>query len=289
MQNHMSDRGANLRLHRSGSGRLVVLIHPTGLDERFWDGCVPYLSKRLEVTTFDRPHHGRHIDGADVPPSEVSTAASFLAWLDERRRHDGPDEADLLTWSLASVREPVHLVGVLDGGLLALRIATDPAGPAVDGVVTLDSVVPGVGADRAHVVDAVGLDDLQELAEIVPAVLRDRDPARYADWFIHRHGLTDQPPRLIATIRGLVTHNAFSSMVPTPPSASTTEADLRSGNPRLLVLQSRNRPAHLRELDEALAAAVPNSRIDVLPHGTSFHPMSDPRDFSERVVRHLLA
>jgi 3-oxoadipate enol-lactonase len=91
------------RLHSTGNGTPVLLLHPLGVDRSFWDGVVPALDG-FEVLTYDFPGHGE----TPVPtePYTVEDLTAQAAALIEQSGH-----------------ARVDVVGVSLGGLVAQRLA----------------------------------------------------------------------------------------------------------------------------------------------------------------------
>ncbi|MCV2488844.1 alpha/beta fold hydrolase [Geodermatophilus sp. YIM 151500] len=106
-------------LHRSGDGPPVLMLHPLGVDHRFWDGVVPALPG-FEVLTYDFPGHG-----ATPVPGQPYTV------------EDLADQAAALLREAGAV--PADVVGVSLGGLVAQRLAAG-APDLVRRLVVVDAV-----------------------------------------------------------------------------------------------------------------------------------------------------
>jgi pimeloyl-ACP methyl ester carboxylesterase len=63
MEEMMSDRRtqpldpATIRLHRSGRGKALVMLHCLGMTHRLWD-CLGGLADRCTLISYDLPGHG---------------------------------------------------------------------------------------------------------------------------------------------------------------------------------------------------------------------------------------
>lgn len=108
-----------LRLHSSGEGTPILLLHPLGSDRHLWDPVTCLLSG-VEVLSCDLPGHG---ESAQVP------GADSVA-------HAGDQIAALLT---ARASRPVHVVGFSLGGLVAQYVAANRP-ELVNRLVLVDTV-----------------------------------------------------------------------------------------------------------------------------------------------------
>ena len=114
--------GGRLRLHTSGNGPPILLLHGWPLDHRMFAPQVRFLERSFRVTAFDRRGFGR----SEAPP-------------------DLGRELDDMDRILDALRiETVHLLGMSQGARIALRFAVTRPGsirslilqaPAVDGLV----------------------------------------------------------------------------------------------------------------------------------------------------------
>ena len=114
--------GGRLKLHASGSGAPILLLHGWPLDHRLFEPQVRFLEQSFRVIAFDRRGFGR----SEAPP-------------DLGRE---PDDIDRILGALEA--ETVHLLGMSQGARIALRFAvTRPCrirslilqAPAIDGLV----------------------------------------------------------------------------------------------------------------------------------------------------------
>jgi 3-oxoadipate enol-lactonase len=107
-----------LRVHRSGRGPPVVLLHCLGVDHRFWDFAAG-LADAFTLLSYDLPGHGE----TPVPRGayDIGDLAQQLAGV--FRRHD-------LTHA--------HVVGISLGGLIAQHFAATWPG-LVDRLVLIDT------------------------------------------------------------------------------------------------------------------------------------------------------
>ncbi len=126
---------SQIRLHRSGHGPAVVLLHCLGVDHRIWDETVRALSDAHEVIRFDFPGHGE---------SPVLAGGYTIEDLSAQLR-------DALT--VAGIGK-VSLAGISLGGLVAQHFAA--ANPdrterliLIDTTPRYSDVLRGMWAERA--------------------------------------------------------------------------------------------------------------------------------------------
>lgn len=133
-------------VHRSGSGTPVVLLHPLGVDRRYWDYLTPLLPG-YTVLTYDLPGHG---NSQTRPGAQIEDMAE-----------------QLLTLLQDQALEQAHVIGVSLGGLVAQHFAaTHPE--KIDRLVLVDTVAiypPPVRAqwtERAATARSAGMGPLVE-------------------------------------------------------------------------------------------------------------------------------
>lgn len=90
-----------LPVHVAGDGVPLVLIHGWAMDHRIFGPQVTALARAMKVVTYDRRGFG-HSEGHADPTSELD---------------------DLLTLATNVIGEPFHLLGLSQGGRVALRYA----------------------------------------------------------------------------------------------------------------------------------------------------------------------
>jgi len=105
-------------LHRTGSGPAVVLLHPLGVERRYWDPILPLLP-RLTVLSYDLPGHGATKTGG------VNSVEAMADQLAELLAQAGVAKA--------------HVVGVSLGGLVAQLFAVRHP-ERLDRLVLVDTV-----------------------------------------------------------------------------------------------------------------------------------------------------
>lgn len=108
----------SIRVHRSGSGPVLVMLHCLGMTHHLWD-CLGGLSDRFTLLSYDLPGHG------ETPVPDASYGIEELsAQLAAVLRHEGVSRA--------------HVMGISLGGLVTQCFAaTEPA--MVDRIVLCDT------------------------------------------------------------------------------------------------------------------------------------------------------
>src|SRR5689334_14836596 len=94
----------NVRIHATGSGPALVLLHCLGVDHRMWDFAVQALSPRFTVLRYDFPGHGK----VPIPVSSYGIA-DLSAQLAALLKREGIQRA--------------HVAGMSLGGLVAQHFA----------------------------------------------------------------------------------------------------------------------------------------------------------------------
>lgn len=119
----------NVRMHATGSGPVLVLVHCLGVDRRMWDFAVERLKSRFTVLTYDVPGHGEvPVPGA---PYSIEDLSFQLAGL---LRRQGVQRA--------------HVAGMSLGGLVAQHFAgTQPE--RVEKLILVDTTPRYVDEMRA--------------------------------------------------------------------------------------------------------------------------------------------
>lgn len=121
---------ATIKVHRSGKGPALVLLHCLGVDHHLWDGAAAGLARDFTVLRYDFPGHG----GTPVPahPYGIEQLSAQLAAV---LRREGVERA--------------HVGGISLGGLVAQHLAaTCPE--RVDRLVLIDTTPRYVEEARRH-------------------------------------------------------------------------------------------------------------------------------------------
>jgi len=243
-----------------GQGECLALVHGAGDSLHMWYEQVPVLSRRFRVLTYDVRGFGE----TELPESEVGLEV-LAEDLHQLLRGLAVDGAFVLGYSM--------------GGRIALQLALDHP----DLVRALILANSGVGATppapeaverRESLFALLERGDLEAVAEQMTAAsfspgLKERDPARFQRYKAIK--LRNDPRRFARVWGALATAP--------PPELG------RLSCPVLIIAGERD---SFLTLDAARAAhaAIPNSRLEVLPTGHAA-AIEAPADFN-RIVEEFL-
>jgi 3-oxoadipate enol-lactonase len=137
-----------IKLHRTGSGPAVVMLHCLGVDRHMWDFTAAVLSGRFTILTYDFPGHGE----TSMPgtPYGIEDLSEQLAGVLDRSR-------------IARA----HVVGISLGGLVAQHFAATHV-DRVDRLVLIDTTarytdeLRRMWAERAAAARSAGVSSLTE-------------------------------------------------------------------------------------------------------------------------------
>jgi pimeloyl-ACP methyl ester carboxylesterase len=232
-QLHCPD-GANIDVYCSGSGPALLLVHGWSIDHRSFAPQIEPFSREMRVITYDRRGFGK------------STAAPDLS--------AELDDIDCILDSLGVSQ--VHLLGVSQGGRLALRYAaTRPHRLA--SLILQGAVLDGYAAEESPE-EQLPLGYYQELA------LQGRMAEVRRLWLEHpmmSAGVND--PTLREEIRALVADYSGADLTATTPPARPFDVDVMAALqkidlPTLVItgaLETSGRKAHARKICELLRGA----------------------------------
>ncbi len=236
----------------TGEGSVVVLLHATLHDRRDFDAIAPSLARDHRVIAVDWPGHG---DSPAPTPDYQPTAASF---------------ADVLVDVVAGLDlPPAAFIGNSVGGFAAARLAiTDPH--RVSRLVLVNSggfIASPVSNLYARVMGMPWL-----MKRVLPRFIVSYMKATSdTDRAIQERGLARASTR-----EGVVLTAAMWRSFASPEHNLRPRAD-RITAPCLIVWGSKDTAIPMR-LGHATAAAIPGSRLEVLP--TGHVPFaSDPEGF----------
>ncbi|HOI58315.1 MULTISPECIES: alpha/beta hydrolase [unclassified Methanoculleus] len=254
-----SNDGTPIVYERNGTGPALVLVHGTTADHTRWQPVLPMLQQQFTVYAVDRRGRGQSGD---------STAYSL-----ER-------EYDDIAAVVSSIPEPVNLLGHSYGALICLEAALrvtnlnrlvlyEPSIP-----VGMPIYPPGARAKIQALLDAGDREgvllafyrDVVEIPEHQIAVLR-KEPAWAA-----RVAAARTIPREFSDEGYIFEPSRFKNLdVP------------------ILLLQGENSPDYLKAATEAVHAALPNSRIVVMPGQQHIAISTAPELFARLVIEFLLS
>ncbi|MEZ0364581.1 alpha/beta fold hydrolase [Mycobacterium sp. pUA109] len=225
----------------SGEGPVVVLLHATLHDRHDFDPIVPALSREHRVIALDWPGHG------DSPAPEspyLPTAASF---------------ADVLVDVVHALDlPPAAFVGNSVGGFAAARLAiTDPQ--RVSRLVLVDAGGFIAGPVTNLYCRAMGTPPLMK--RILPRFIRSYLKATSDN----DHAIQQRALSRANTRQGVLLMAALWRSFASPDYNLCPRAD-RITAPTLIIWGAKDTAIPLR-LGRTTAAAIPGSRLEVLPTG----------------------
>ena len=244
-----------------GQGECLTLIHGAGDDLHMWYEQVPVLSQRFRVLTYDVRGFGE----TELPESEVG-----LGVLGE----------DLYQLLRALAIDSAFVLGYSMGGRIGLQLALDHP-DVVRALILANSAVgatppaPEAAERRKNLIALLERGDLEAVAEQMTAAsfspgLKERDPARFQRYKAIK--LQNDPRRFA---------RAWGALATAPPPELG-----RLSCPVLIIAGERDSFVTLAAA-RATHAAIPNSRLEVLPTGHAA-AVEAPAGFN-RIVREFLA
>jgi len=244
--------GRSADVREIGNGPAIVLVHGFPLDGAMWSGVARALSPRFHVFKPDLPGRGN----SDAPaPESVDAHADFLETV------------------LGQLEGPVGLAGFSFGGYIALALMKRRpekvrALALVDTRASADDD-PGK-AKRDETIAAVKADGVAPLALSMPAKLLSPESLGRSD-LVERvqRIISRQRPETIeadlAALRDRPDSNAFLAQIAVPTLVVVGERDALTP------------PAD----SEAMASAIPDARLVVIPGAGHLAPMERPKAVAE--------
>lgn len=238
-----------LNFHETGAGPPLLLLHPVGLDNSFWDSVAGPLAKRRRVVAVDTAGHG------------ASTDAGRPGRMTDRVK-------DLIQLILDRNLGPVTLLGVSFGGMIAQNVAL--ARPDLVSGLILAGCPGRMPAEARSVILKRGADaEAGGMASVVPTTLE--------RWFtqpfmsteavekVRQRLLADKPSNWAAAWEAVAEHDALPR--------------LGSLDMPALVIAGENDLATPLDAKRALAAALRRSRLAVLEGAPHMMQIEQPGPF----------
>ncbi len=249
---------APLHVVRAGAGPLVVLVHGSATDHATWSiQLASKLTEQVELVAYDRRGAGR----SPAPDGRALTVE---------------DHAADLVALLAELRRPALVVGSSMGGVVVLEAARR-APPELAAMVLLEPPLPP--SDDAPDTQGALVTALDELAareggpaaaeRFLRTVLGEAAWSRLPRAFQVRS--TSYWPQIRGDCHALTRYRVRYA---TLPAIAT---------PALLLAGDRSAP-YFRPTIEALTAALPRARMDVVPGAGHMMQAEAPRGFHERLL-----
>ncbi|MAW86725.1 MAG: hypothetical protein CMJ42_09370 [Phyllobacteriaceae bacterium] len=248
---------ALLSFRSSGTGKPVLLLHPVGLDGRFWDPLSARLSDSFRVVAVDLAGHG------DSPPAaRPGRMADRVADVVALIEHLGDG--------------PAILVGLSFGGMIAQQVAL--ARPDLVSALVVAGCGGRIGADARGAILKRGEDAEAGGMEAVVDTTLER-------WFnqsylstpevarVRERLLSDSPSGWAAAWEAIAEHDALDRL---------GELDMPA-----LVVAGENDLAIPLDAMRALAAAIPGSQLLILSGAPHMMQIESAVDFTAGVAGFL--
>ena len=256
METVTSADGTRIAYWREGSGPPLLMVHGGICDHFAWYFVVPLLARKFTVYTFDR--RGRGASG-DTPP-----------YASERERED-------IAAMLQAIGEPAHLLGHSAGGILALQTAEK-----VRDLLSLILYEPG------YIIDGSREYPAPEVLAKMKSLLSegDRDTAlRIA--MRESVGVSEAEIAALASGPAWTRLLAVASGIPNDwmlwQEQFSPEAVREIRTPALILMGTES-PAWLRHGTQAVHAALPSSRLTLLPAQGHSAMITGPQLFAQAVI-----
>lgn len=257
MMDHVSSKdGTRIAVWREGEGPPLVLVHGTGIDHTYWDPVVPELARSFTAYAIDRRGRGR---SGDTPPYALQR------------------ELEDLEAVIGKVPDPVFLLGHSYGALCSLEVALTtgrirkmilnepPMYTTVE--VTVPDGVPEMVTAALEAGEAEKA--LVTVLEAGGTSARELSLMRSQPNWAARVGAAATIPREFLGVKGYTFEAARFKDLKTPV---------------LLLGGAATAPVYRAAL-EALAAALPNSRLVMLPRQGHDAALNAPGPYLREVNR----
>jgi pimeloyl-ACP methyl ester carboxylesterase len=251
--------GARLLVAETGAGEPMLLVHGWALDHRVFDFQTGPLGRHFRVITFDRRGFGRSQGEPDL-----------------RRELD---DIDAILDALGV--ESVHLLGMSQGGRLALRYAASrPA--RIRSLILQGAAVDGLEADGPEA-------ERIPIGEFVRLAKQGRMDEMRSRWMQHpmmTMGVSCEEES--ALLRTILADYRGADLLQDDPVTYRYDQDvlgaLAAAAPPMLLLTGERETAARRALAERIAAAVPGARERLLPRGGHLSNLTEPAAYNAAVI-----
>jgi pimeloyl-ACP methyl ester carboxylesterase len=253
-----SKDGVAISCRQSGAGRPLLLVHGTTADHRSWTEVTPRFEAHFTVYAMDRRGRG---DSGDSPDY-----------------HLGREVEDIVAM-VEAIGGPVSLLGHSYGALCSLEavLMTDRIDRLIlyePGVATgIPLYPPGVPERMQGLIDRGELEAAMEVlfCEVVRMPEHELEAYRQSPLWAARLPLAATIPREMAAELAYHFDAARFANLNTPT----------------MLLQGGDSPPVLRQATEFVAAALPNSRIVILPGQQHIAYRTAPELFAREVLNFL--
>ena len=271
MSRRLPVNGVDLSYIDQGTGVPVVFVHGAFSDYRYWEPQRQAVAKQHRFIAYTYRYHGT------------------TPWPDEGQQYAAATHAaDLAAFIRGLNAEPVHLVGISVGGLLATLVASDHP----DLVRSLTLLEPAIRTLLGDIPEGKSLlEDRGTALALVGAAAKAGDVAQAAKVFfewVNNQGagaLDNQPEAL----RQMVLDNARTVPVhlsaPPPPAVSC--ATLGGVRVPTIVVGGEQTRRYFSVINEVVVRCIPGSRPVLIPKATHFGSYQNPSAFNEALLQFL--
>ena len=250
--------GGRLRFEVAGSGEPVVLLHGFGLDLGMWDPQWGVFSEHYRTIRYDQRGYG----SSTLPSGPYSHVDDFLE----------------LTEYLKAT--PAHVIGLSNGGRLALRLVAHRP-EAVRSLTLADTAMDG------H----TWSDEWARRWRAMAAASATGAPEAKQQWLQHELFATTrakpEAARILETIVGRYSGWHFCTQDPgVAPARPSAEILATIVAPTLVIVGEHDLPDfHL--IGRRIANEMPNAQLTVMPGVGHMPNLEDPLHFNQCVLAHL--
>jgi pimeloyl-ACP methyl ester carboxylesterase len=265
METVTSRDGTPIAYERSGKGPPLVLVHGTTSDHSTWELVLPELQNHFTVYAMDRRNRGKSRDGGGGSYAIEREFEDLIALVD-------------------AIGEPANMLGHSYGAICALEAAL--RSPQVRRLILYEGTFPV--PEGTDLYPSGALDSVRSRLEA-----GDREGALTTFY----HDIAMISSEEIEMLRSLPVWPARVALAPTIPLEMRAFESYVSnfdpawlGNLRTptLLLLGGDSPALERAAAEALDAALPDSRISVMPDQAHLAHRTAPELFVHEVVQFLM-
>lgn len=249
---------AAIRLHRSGTGPALVLLHCLGMSHHLWD-CLGGLADRFELISYDLPGHGE----TPVPPAPYGIA-------------ELSDQLAAVLRGAGIAR--AHVMGISLGGLVAQHFAADHPG-MVDRLVLCDTT-PCYNEDaKANWVTRAAAARAHGPASLLPMVEK--------IWFTPHFLAAERPAlRLVRDTFAVCSGEGYALACEALGAADLLDM-AEEIHARTLVLCGDHESLAFREAADWLARSIAGARLAWVPNAAHASVLEQP-GWMEQVLREFL-
>jgi 3-oxoadipate enol-lactonase len=236
-----------IRVHRTGSGPPLVMLHCLGMTHHLWD-CLSGLADRFQLVAYDLPGHGD--TALPAAPYGIAELSAQLAGV---LRREGIARA--------------HVMGISLGGLVAQHFAaTDPA--MVDKLVLLDTTPRYTDEARANWAVRAAAARRDGPASLLPMILK--------IWFTEPFVAADPPPvRLVRETFAACSGEGYALAC-----EALGEADLLALTPHIaaptLVICGADEGQAFHDAAAWLHANIPGARLEIVASAAHASVLEQP-------------